>query len=252
MNAPLAVLLAAWLAPGLAMAQLSPSPSSLDQQPLALTMPPPPAATRKEPEDRGFVLGLRLGYGFAFGRTSGDSSGVDLGKALDGALPVELTVAYRSLPWIELGLTGSLGPLRVGAVPGTFCDGSPTRRCGGWDARVAFAAQIHFRPAARLDPWLGLGFGYEVLHVDIHDDNPAPGGLREGSSEYAGLFYLEATGGLGVRLWRGLAVGPFLGFTLGRFARVTTYGDGQPTFTAFSQPALHEWLTLGIAARYAF
>lgn len=246
------------LVPAVAAAQTSNSPSSLDPPPFTAAMPPPPPSkstrpgSASEPVERGFVLGLRLGYGAAFGRTSDETGGTDLRRALGGTLPVQLIIAYRALPWFQLGFAGAIGPLFVSDLAGTSCDGSPGRRCGGFDARISVGAQVHLLPARRLDPWLGLGFGYEILRVDSSDDSPAPGGVREFRSEFGGTSYLEAEAGLDVRVVRGLGVGPYLGLTLARFAGVNTWADGQPDSQRFAKPAFHQWLIAGIGARYTF
>lgn len=240
--------------PAAAFAQSLGSPSSVDPPPFTAEMPPPPPSARKnaDPDDHGLAIGLRVGYGRAFGNTSEESGGLDLGSALDGALPVRLTAGYRAVPWVQLSFAGWLAPLFLSGSP-TSCDPSAGRRCSGWGGGIAFEVQVHTRPAALLDPWIGLGFGYEWLHVDTEDPNAGPGMTRSGSSQFGGTYYLDAALGLDVRIAHGLSVGPFVGLQVGRYSSVVATDDnGVQTAYQFKQPAFHEWLTAGIHTRFTF
>ena len=77
----------------------------------------------------------------------------------------------------------------------------------------------------RVDPWIGLGFGYEWQH------------LTSGFT-FQGWDFLRIGGGCDFALLPGFSVGPFAEISIGEFTRV---GSRELPFKA-----LHYWLTFGL------
>src|SRR5262249_10820271 len=99
------------------------------------------------------------------GRTTNDKGGVDLGRLLTGAVPIQLSVGYYVVPQFQLGFSAAMGPLVVAATDDGPCGAALNRACDGWDLHLTVEAEVHLLPGRVVDPWIGAGFGYEQLHL---------------------------------------------------------------------------------------
>ena len=95
-------------------------------------------------------------------------------------------------------------------------------------------------------PWVGLGTGYEWGNINA--TNP----LGNGSESANGWEFLTLQAGGDVSLPPApqIAVGPYVSFSIarygsgsGRIGNITFSGD-------FTNPAVHEWLQLGVRGRF--
>ena len=187
--------------------------------------------------------------------------GVPLGSAARGVAVNDLTpvpvlvggdIAWGpSLSW-DLGLsffTGiGLGEPGVCPEPRDSCSLS----VGG---QVALRGRFYLRPAERINPWLGLGVGYEVLgntsQTTTSDDQIifSSTTTTRRSDIYSGPVFAMLQAGVDFRLKRSLTLGGLAGFSLARFSDVkhTTSVDGESAASSSSALAgapLHEWLFL--------
>ncbi|HLK88623.1 MAG TPA: hypothetical protein VKZ18_01945 [Polyangia bacterium] len=182
------------------------------------------AAPEKNVLDRGGIdLGAHVGFALAFGAVT---QGVSFGTVLSGAFPIGVDLAVRGSKGFAFGVGFEQAPAitRNDCYAGFSC-GSAT------DYRFRFEAIFTRRAGFVLDPWLGLGIGYEWL------DLPASGRelyTRSGSIQLTGWDYAIVEAGGELRLGGAFALGPFVGFSLGEYS----------TSTENSPP--HAWVQLGL------
>jgi hypothetical protein len=80
------------------------------------------------------------------------------------------------------------------------------------DVRVGFEVLWHFAPGSAVDPWAGLGIGYEWLNFS------APVGTTTVSVGVRGFEFVNAQAGLDFRLGQLFRVGPYVMGTLGQYS----------------------------------
>jgi hypothetical protein len=184
----------------------------------------PPAST-------GFQLSLGVGLMAPFG-------GAGDGSAMSG-LPVQLLLADLGLGGKinESWYLGAYAGLAAGGAGSFGCDG-----CAAGSARLGIEARYSFAPAARWNPWVGYGLGFEALSVGTNDNGESIG--------RSGFELARLTGGVDARLVKGFGLGPYVGLSLGEYTSESTTNDSSNISATTSSPiankSLHGWLTLGV------
>jgi hypothetical protein len=110
--------------------------------------------------------------------------------------------------------------------------------CKGHEYDVGVDVRYRLQPASAVDPWFRLGFGYEWATAGSVDPAPTFAGFQLLSAQFGVDFHGESNVG----------VGPFLGFSVGKYTDV----EGSGTSSPFGNKTFHEWLTLGVRAAYDF
>lgn len=206
--------------------------------------PAPPASGGESsgaPEaHRGFQVGLRSGVSIPFGNVTAttamsDAVGLQVPLILDiGAKPFEHVFLGAYFGIAQGGAAGAVAD--VCAHLGVSCDGLSLR----------FGGQVHyaFRPAATVNPWLGLAVGYEIAR------SSGTSGKNSVTNTLAGLEFIHVLGGVDFRLSNVFGIGPFVDLALGQYSTAETKQDAGGRVTtlggAIDATALHEWLTLGV------
>lgn len=152
---------------------------------------------------------------------AGGAGHIQGGTKLDAGLvlPLWLDVGYRiDKHWYA----GAFAQVGFALQTRHACPVSDS--CHATDYRFGAEGQYHFRPVKKLDPWVGLGFGYELYDVE--------------GAVARGFELVNVQGGLLFRTSRRSGVGPFVAFTMGRFSKF----GGVPVETSAS----HEWFMLGV------
>ncbi len=196
-------------------------------------------------------LGARTGVALPLGSIA---SGAQVSDTLDAQIPVQIDFGFRPDPHLFLGAYGSFGFV----LPASgVCQGGS---CSGSDIRAGLEAQYHFRPAHRFDPWVGLGAGYEWLHLaswsagTAVQDGDAVNTSTDVKVSLRGWELVNVQAGLDYAVCTGARVGPFVGFSLGEFENesqsYTLRGVEHASATDIAQTALHEWLTLGVRGSF--
>ena len=180
--------------------------------------PPPPVAekpytiTGGSPyrAQLGPQVGLRLGFG---GGTGVVYEGLEVSNSSVGAAPITADVGWRFAPALYVGAYGQYAPVfyRTNSVscPGGF-------DCWAHDWRAGLEVDLHFIPNSRLDPYLGLGAGYEWLESNIHGTGPVPTpagavpGYTAASVTDRGVEFLNVTLGMDIRLDPAVGLGPYI------------------------------------------
>jgi hypothetical protein len=203
------------------------APARADE-PLGRADEPPTSRVAEElPRATGLSLALRTGVALPVGEVF-LSSGA-LSSTVTGYVPVRLDVGLRYRRHFYVGIAAQLA--RV--VPADCPSGG---RCSGSDARVGVMIAYHLLPTRTVDPWLGVGVGFERLNV-----SRALGGASVDVTA-RGLELLDVELGADVRATRALRLGPVLSTSIGRYSTVTV----NEVTTRDFQPATHAWVMLGV------
>jgi outer membrane protein W len=200
--------------------------------------------------DGKFVLGLRLGYALPMGATSenNDGSSEKMSDGVSGHFPIWLDVGYMVSQEFLIGLYGQYA---FGGVAGQLkaqCDQASSfgLSCSARDIRFGLQFQFHPVHDAKVDPWLGVGVGYEWLTVSIS------GAGQDGSTTGKGFEFANLQAGLDYKALPNFGVGPFVSFSLGQYDSVSNSGSLAEASSGgdIANPALHEWLTFGVRGAF--
>ncbi|WP_338864515.1 porin family protein [Myxococcus stipitatus] len=199
----------------------------------------------------GFALGLRAGFGVPFGKISGDEAQEDRSKLADafsGAIPFQVEAGYFFNPNVYLGAFFQYGilTLKPDCLEGVSCSAS--------QLRVGINAAYHFQATRLLEPWVGLGVGYErssqTSSLERSEDEVSA------TVSIQGLEFVSGQAGLDFRVSRRFSVGPYVTYTLAQYSSVTltnTRGDAQIGETEdIDEKALHSWLYGGVRLQMRF
>ena len=189
------------------------------------------------PGPTGVELGFRTGFGKGFGRDleGDDDSGT---SALKGQIPIWIDLGYR-IPRLFVGGFFQYGFVLIGDNP--TCDKSNVS-CNVYDIRFGIESQFHILPGKIFDPWLGVGFGYEILGQSISS------GSQSVSVSLRGLQFVDFQVGGDYRVSDSFAIGPFVDFSVGQFssASISAPAPIGDTDADIKDQKIHEWLTLGV------
>jgi hypothetical protein len=183
-------------------------------------------------------LGLRTGYAIPMGNAVGGGA-PPISDAITGVIPIWLDAGYKLNPNMYIGAYFQYG---IGLINNdkTGC-GQPGASCSAND--VMFGANFHYHlmPDQTIDPWAGIGIGYEILQTNS----------AQSSSDGNGFQFLNLQLGGDYKATPELGIGPFLMFSLGEFSNCGASFMGQSAGTCtIKETALHEWLTIGIRGVY--
>jgi hypothetical protein len=172
----------------------------------------------------GWELGFRTGVIFPGGDLV---PGTQLSVGVGVQFPLVIDVGYRIN---ELVFVGVVGQIALGTLGSASCGASDS--CLEWNGRVGAEVQLHpLGRAGRLDPWLGVGFGYEWQNY--HESSE--------TLTVSGFDFLNLDVGLDFPVGK-VHLGPFFGFTLGQFSHASDSGKSN----SIDDKALHYWFCLGL------
>ena len=215
----------------------------------------PAQEARQNPN--GLAFGLRTGYGLPMG-TLGQmptTLGVvqpsnNLSDAVSYRIPLWLDLGYRVSPAIFVGGFFQYGMGSMNTSKYTQCTGSVS--CSAHDVQFGIQGHYHVLPASSFDPWLGLGFGYEILSASI--SGSYLGFNIDDSLSVSGFQFLNLQGGGDIRVLPNFGFGPFLSLSLGKYNSYSMTYNNQGSSTSVSgdlaNAGLHEWLTIGVRGQY--
>jgi hypothetical protein len=178
----------------------------------------PPSATE--------VPGLDISVRTGFERPLGDlQQAAPLSDGLSGAVPLVFEIGVRGNRNVSVGF--SLERARV------LTRNCPDQSCSATDYRFNAEAIFTARTGSGVDPWLGVGIGYEWLDLA---DGP---GSDEGIT---GWTYGVIQAGAEIRIGRQFGLGPFASFSVGEYSSESNNVYARD----FTNQALHEWLQFGL------
>jgi outer membrane protein W len=195
----------------------------------------------------GIEVGLRTGYALPLGNTVGAPSGAtapSLSDSVSGMVPIWVDAGYRSTPNMVVGAFFQYGIAFVNTGKEAGCSTSGVS-CSAND--LMFGAQFHYHlmPDQTIDPWAGIGIGYEILN-----GSESAGG-QSASSSFSGFQFVNLQIGGDYKVMPNLGVGPFVMFSLGEYSGCSTSVPGVSSGSCtINNTAMHEWLTFGIRGAY--
>jgi hypothetical protein len=200
-----------------------------------------PSGAKAPPAAReGFQLGIRPNVQVPLGPAFGD---VDLSQLSTALVGVDVDIGWKVIPNLFLGGRTSVGIGGVGDANDLIClDDRAT--CIAVRVGLGAEVQYHFRPSARMNPWIGYGFGLDVLTLNRSARTASV------KSSFIGFDFAHLSGGLDWRLSRGFGIGLFVDFAMGMyFEESLTIDDGRDRSARASDSiddtAMHYWLSLG-------
>lgn len=201
---------------------------------------PPPRAVDSSvpPAARGFQAALRSGAQLPWGEAS-DAQGDNLSARYGWQVPLLIDAGFKlQKPWF-LGLYGGVGfgTLGSGNEAEQACSDEGVE-CSTLSYQFGVQAQYHFAASDRLNPWLGMGGGYEIFRQSL-----SYAGYSE-TQQTAGIALVKLALGLDYRAAFGF--GPFVEVSLGRFQATRTEIDGDEAHEGPVEPgAFHGFFTIG-------
>ena len=189
-------------------------------------------ATKRE---YGLAFGLRTGYAIPFGSTSSNSNLSDLVK---GMVPIWIDAGFRFSPYVYLGAFFQYG---FGIVPSNLnCNGGS---CSESDLRLGVNVHYHFIPSGLVDPWAGIGVGYEWFNVNLNG-NPS------GTASVRGWEFVNIQFGTDFKLSRLVSLGPFVAFTISEYTTVSASSGSVSVSADIPNKAIHGWLMFGVRGQF--
>jgi len=204
---------------------------------LVATLAASSAFGQEEATGGKFQVGLRLGYGIPFGSFQKDQS---MSDGVAGMVPLWLDLGYIITPNVMLGAYAHYAYVSLANDPSDACDAAD-ESCSASDLRLGVQGHYHLAPGEALDPWFGLGIGYEMLTFKGPIGATPTGGTQVGKATYKGFEFANLQLGADFVVTKSLAVGPFASFSFGQFSSVGGDLDGD-----IEDKAFHEWLVLGV------
>src|SRR5207237_6458268 len=118
----------------------------------------------------------------------------------------------------------------------------PSSSCSGHDFRLGLDVHVHAAPAGAIDPWFGIGVGYEWLSI-----SESSGAVSQDST-LRGFEFARAELGADFAVSPGFKLGPFASFSLGKYSDGSTSGILGSASGGLGDTKIHEWLLFGLRA----
>lgn len=184
----------------------------------------------------GWRAGARIGYTRPLGSFQSwrDS---EIFQAIRAGVPVTLDFGYRPVPEFYLGVYSTFAP---GTGGDRYTDICEKPGCYAMSYRFGVNLEGHFRPASRVDPWVGFGLGGDVSSLGIRDSRGTV------TSTVRGFDFTILSLGFDVRATPLISFGPYVQYAFGVY---THWRVSAPRFTsdhALSDPTIHGWLSAGL------
>jgi opacity protein-like surface antigen len=201
--------------------------------------PPPRAVDPTIPSAaRGFQAALRSGVQLPWGDAS-DLQGDELAARYGWQVPLLLDAGFKLRKPVFLGLYAGMGYGLVG--DGNEAEAAcraPGASCNVLSYQLGVQGQYHFGPSDRLNPWLGVGFGYEMVRQSLSS------GTYSETQRSSGVTLLKLSFGIDYRSSFGF--GPFVEASAGRYEATRTEVGGSRVHEGPVDPsAWHGFLTIG-------
>ena len=171
-----------------------------------------------------------LGVGESFGSSANFS----------GILPLWLDAGYRVSKLVYVGAYVQYGFL---FVPEKNCP-SPPIGCSAHDLRFGPSVHFHFVPDGAVDPWAGIGVGYEASTLTIHNDE------QSATRTNRGFELANVQIGADVHSMYGIDWGPFLSFSFDAYRTETQTPPSGESKTYSLAPTLHYFLVIGARVQF--
>jgi outer membrane protein len=208
------------------------------------------------------TVGLRAGYSIPTGDAA-NVAGFGSFKEKDlyaGLVPLQVEASWRITPALSAGLYWSYGFGTKGSQLDALVCSNASSCSGLYDMRLGAQAAWSFGPTGPVEPWIGLGAGWEAAHFEAKNASFPTGAPppfdRTPPDELGGTlrgWELSLQGGVDWRATSALALGPFVQVQVGqcRVQDVTYLGPGTvPGNGGIPNAKAHEFITLGVRGKF--
>jgi hypothetical protein len=189
-------------------------------------------------------MGLRSGFaiplgsaGAAFNDATKTSSLSDL---VSGQVPLWFDLGVRITPSFYFGAFVQYGFAFIANGTTTGCGQPGVTGCSGSDIVVGGDFHVHFLPDGLMDPWAGVGIGYEWLNVD-----QTVGSTSE-SLQLRGWQFLDVQLGADYKFTPSFGLGPFMAWSFGEYSTGSVTVGSQTSGGDVKNATVHEWATFGL------
>ncbi|HUM11613.1 MAG TPA: hypothetical protein VLT82_11735 [Myxococcaceae bacterium] len=193
------------------------------------------AAADAEPAASGFEAAFRSGVMFPAGDADKNEKLSDYAGL---GFPIWGDIGYRFGGKFFVGATAFYAFGTLGDQYKNQCNAAGLS-CSGSGLRLGAEAQFHPSGRAPIDPWVGLGFGFEWISTKISS------GTQSGTVTLQGWDFLQLEGGVDFALGSLFRLGPFVAFSMGQYDTATASAQGQSFSQDIPNKALHYWFTVG-------
>ncbi|HKP61644.1 MAG TPA: hypothetical protein VJV78_33165 [Polyangiales bacterium] len=199
-----------------------------------------------------YEAGLRVGVGLPLGKES-DAAG-DLNDFVASQIPLQFEFGVRLFSNLFLGGYAQYAfgfvPYGAGNCDSTLFD----LDCSTHGVRLGVEALYHFMPHRTLDPWAGLGFGYEWATAEAEGLRLIGAEAVKVSSTFSGFEFVSFQVGVDVALSDHMRLAPYLSLSLAQYdgsstascSRVSQCVVDGSVYHDIADKALHEWFMLGM------
>lgn len=168
-----------------------------------------PAAHPSDDGVTGLWFAFRGGYGVPFGQ----NASVNLSDIVTGSIHFGAEAGYAFSPQLYVGgyFDYGVGVVQYGA--GATCPNDPENisGCSADQFRFGLIADWHFRPTELLDPWAGVGVGYDVFNLTATSAVDGSTALSSALNGFEGMV----RAGIDIKPAKSYGFGPFIEGTLG-------------------------------------
>ncbi|MGZ6134785.1 MAG: PEGA domain-containing protein [Myxococcaceae bacterium] len=202
--------------------------------PVPEATPAPAASPGRDPTAPHFEAAVRAGIGVPLGSAYQNGAGSDqsLSEIDSYTIPIQLDLGVRLGGSWFLGGYFSYG--FAGSNTTTFC--STSGDCSPSTLRVG--GEVHWHPlgSASIDPWIGIGSGYEKVSVSS----------GSGTSSLSGWEFGNLQLGLDFALGSLFRIGPWVSFSIGQYGTASGPVSGVGVTVDLQNKTIHEWLMGGV------
>jgi hypothetical protein len=198
-------------------------------------LPKPPPLGR-----RGFQAAIRTGVAIPFGSLKdNDDPGVIGGRTsmrdlVGPQLVLAADIGAKVTKWIFIGGYVDFASGLAAGDLSSSCD-ALRRDCRARSFRLGAQFAYSIAPDERLDPWIRYGLGYSSLAAG--DDGV--------DVTYRGFDFGRFGAGLDIRISRVVGLGPYVDFTVGKYASRRIETETGVVAGDISGRAFHYWFTIG-------
>lgn len=208
------------------------------------------------------TVGFRAGYAIPTGDAA-NVAGFGSFKEKDlyaGVVPLQIEASWRFTPALSAGLYYSYGFATKGSQLDTLVCANASSCSGLYQMRLGAQAAWSFGPQGPVEPWVGLGAGWEAAHFEAKNASFPTGAPppfdRTPPDTLSGTlrgWELSFQGGADWRASPALALGPFVSVQVGQYrvqdvrylAPGTVPGNG-----GIPSAKAHEFITLGVRGKF--
>jgi len=184
-----------------------------------------------------FEAAVRLGFSLPFGAVTGYVGGNNYFDFTSLNQLVQYTGSVGADVGIRIAgvvFAGAYVQAALGEPNGTYGTTSAS------DVQVGAEILLHPLGIISIDPWLGVGAGYEWFTV-----TPLGADNSYASAQFGGWILLDVQAGVDFALGTALRIGPYVAFSMGQFDSFTGNRGTTDSFP-LTDKTLHYWLTFGV------